>query len=75
MTSRATFRSEKLTSSIIGAGALGSASGPLLGSFLVRQGWTAAFPAVQLVLAALVCSLCFVAWRRSRAGARETPAG
>jgi fucose permease len=63
MTSSSTFRSEKLTSVIIGIGAVGFASGPLLGSVILRQQWAAHFFLMHLGLGAVILVLCLTAWR------------
>ena len=63
MTSSSTFQSEKLTSVIIGIGAVGFASGPLLGSVILRQRWAAHFFLMHLGLGVLMVVFCLTAWR------------
>jgi fucose permease len=63
MTSSSTFASEKSTSNIIGIGALGFGSGPLLGPLVLGMHWTAHFFLVHLALAALIVVFCLITWR------------
>jgi fucose permease len=63
MTSTSTFQSEKLTSAVIGVGAMGFAAGPLVGSFLLGLGWIRRFFLVHLGLGLLVAASCLIAWR------------
>lgn len=71
MTSSTTFGSEKMTSTIIGMGAIGFASGPLLGSLLLRFGLAPRFFQLQLALGALILAFC-LASRLSRARVKKT---
>jgi fucose permease len=63
MTSSSTFASEKSTSTLIGIGALGFGSGPLLGPLVLGLHWTAHFFLVHLALAALIVVFCLTTWR------------
>ena len=76
MTSSSTFQSEKLTSVIIGIGAVGFASGPLLGSVILRHQWAAHFFLMHLGLGALIVVFCLTAWRlhaSAMAGSQNDP--
>jgi fucose permease len=57
MTTSVTCRSERRTSAVIGLGAIGFASGPLLGSLLLKGGLAAHFFRFELALGALVLAL------------------
>ena len=61
MTTSATCRSERRTSVVIGMGALGFASGPLLGTLLLKAGLEARFFTALLALGVLVLGLCLLA--------------
>ena len=61
MTTSVTCRCERRTSMVIGIGAIGFATGPLLGSLLLRTGMEARFFTVQLALGVLVLALCLLA--------------
>jgi fucose permease len=63
MTASTTFQSEKLTSAIIGMGAVGFASGPLIGSFILRRQWAPRFFLAHLGLGLLIVVFCMAAWR------------
>jgi fucose permease len=63
MTSSSTFQSEKLTSVIIGTGAIGFGSGPLLGSLIVSRQWTSHFFLAHLGLSVLILVFCLASWR------------
>ena len=71
MTSSSSFPSEKRTSTLIGIGAIGFASGPLLGSLVLGRDWTDHVFTVHLALAALIALFCLISWR---SGARVTAA-
>jgi fucose permease len=74
MTSSATFPSEKRTSTVIGIGAIGYASGPLLGSLVLGRHWSAHIFLVPLALAALIVVFCLASWRAfARAGHTAPP--
>ncbi|MBE3065526.1 MAG: hypothetical protein IMZ69_10985 [Spirochaetes bacterium] len=71
MTSSSTFQSEKLASAIIGMGAIGFASGPLLGSLILRWQRAPQFFLMHLGLGVLIVGFCMAAWRlRARLAAR-----
>ncbi len=74
MTTSVTCRSERRTSAVIGLGAIGFASGPLLGSLLLKAGLEAHFFSFELGLGALVLSLCLLAAAGRRAGGELTRA-
>jgi fucose permease len=61
MTTSVACRSERRTSAVIGMGALGFASGPLLGTLLLKAGLEARFFTALLALGALVLGLCLLA--------------
>ena len=61
MTTSVTCRSERRTSVVIGLGAIGFASGPLLGSLLLKAGLEAQFFSFELGLGALVLALFLLA--------------
>ena len=61
MTTSVTCRSERRTSVVIGLGAIGFASGPLLGSLLLKAGLEAHFFSFELGLGALVLALFLLA--------------
>ncbi len=61
MTSSSTFVSEGKTAVIIGMGALGFASGPVVGSLLIESGLSF-YHAVQVLLAALVVVVTYAAF-------------
>jgi fucose permease len=63
MASASTFQSEKLTSAVIGTGAVGFATGPLLGSLILRLGGVREFFLVPLGLGVLVAAFCLATWR------------
>jgi fucose permease len=63
MTSSATFPSERSTSTLIGIGAVGYSTGPLLGSLIVGRNWTAHIFLAHLALAVLIVVLCLASWR------------
>jgi fucose permease len=63
MTSSSTFRSEKVTSVIIGVGAIGFGSGPLVGSLIVSQHWTSHFFLAHVALSVLILVFCLSAWK------------
>jgi MFS family permease len=63
MTASSTFQSEKLTSTIIGVGAIGFASGPLLGSLLLSKSWASGYFFLHLGLGVLIVVFCTAAWR------------
>jgi hypothetical protein len=67
MTTSDTCRCERRTSMVIGIGAIGFATGPLLGSLLLRTGLEARFFTVQLALGALVLALGLLAAASYRA--------
>ena len=67
MITSVTCGSERRTSTVIGMGAIGFASGPLLGSLLLRAGQSGRFFALQAVLGAVVLALCLLAAASYRA--------
>jgi fucose permease len=67
MTTNVACGSERRTSTVIGMGAIGFGSGPLLGSLLLRAGQASRFFALQLVLGVLVLVLCLLAAASFRA--------
>ncbi len=69
VTASSTFRSDTLTSAVIGMGAAGYALGPLLGSLLLRLGWVRQFFTAHLLLAVVIAVLCPVSWLLSRRAA------
>jgi fucose permease len=66
VTASSTFRSDALTSAVIGMGAAGYALGPLLGSLMLRLGWVRQFFAAHLLLAVAIAVLCPATWLLSR---------
>jgi fucose permease len=70
MTTNVTCGSERRTSAVIGMGAIGFASGPLLGSLLLKARLEAHFFTFELALGALVLVLCLLAAAGRRAGVR-----
>lgn len=63
MTTSAAFGSDRLTSALIGTGALGFAAGPAVGALIMRLGWARRFFLVHTGLGLLMVALCFAAWR------------
>jgi fucose permease len=68
MTTSVTCRSERRTSVVIGLGAIGFASGPLLGTLLLKAGLEAHFFTMLMALGVLVLGLCLLAAASHRAG-------
>jgi fucose permease len=66
VTASSTFRSDALTSAVIGMGAAGYALGPLLGSLMLRLGWVRQFFTAHLLLAVVIAVLCPATWLLSR---------
>ena len=73
MISSAAFPSEKRTSTLIGIGALGFATGPMLGTLVLAQHWTSHFFLFHLGLAGLIVASCLVAWRGHSTAALAAP--
>jgi fucose permease len=71
VTASSTFRSDALTSAVIGMGAAGYALGPLAGSLALRLGLARQLFGVHLLLACLV-GLCFLAFRLHARGGAAT---
>jgi fucose permease len=71
MTTSVTCGSERRTSAVIGLGAIGFASGPLLGSLLLKAGLEAHFFGLELALGALVLVLFLLAAAGRRAGEKQ----
>jgi fucose permease len=71
MTTSVTCGSERRTSAVIGMGALGFASGPLLGSLLLKAGLAAHFFRFELALGLLVLAFSFSAGARYRGTRRR----
>jgi fucose permease len=71
MTTSVTCGSERRTSAVIGLGAIGFASGPLLGSLLLKAGLEAHFFRLELALGALVLVLFLLAAASRRAGEKQ----
>ena len=65
-----TCRSERRASTVIGMGAIGFASGPLLGSLLLRAGRGASFFTLEVALGVLALALCLLAVFSYRARAK-----
>jgi MFS family permease len=63
MTSRSVFPSERSTSTLIGVGGIGFGFGPLLGTLILRAGWTPHFFLAHLLLGVLICVFSVAAWR------------
>jgi MFS family permease len=65
MISNSVFGSEQLTANIIGAGAIGSALGPFLGSFVLSHQGSEGYFNIQFALSFSIFLICFAAYRRA----------
>jgi MFS family permease len=71
MTTNVSCGLERRTSAVIGMGAIGFASGPLLGSLLLKAGLAAHFFRFELLLGLLVLGLSLSAGARYRGTRRR----
>jgi hypothetical protein len=71
MTTSVTCRSDRRTSAVIGLGAIGFASGPLVGSLLLKARLEAHFFTFELALGVLVLVLFLLARGSSLGGRRR----